>query len=399
MAMKKTARTLGVLLSTAALVVTPTLPFRPTEPGFTVQAATISSLESQLKKKQQEAAAKEAAAKKQAELKAKAEAKIKEVSGQITELQADIQQTQSHIASTGTEIEQRNQEVAFLESELRRVQDQQDVLLRQMYIMRSSMPDSLVLFADEPVSSREKEQAQFSALKKSVATLYLRITAAKLAVEDTRNQLMRKSDELKSLKEQQDEQKKGLASYQQTQAALRANADAAMKKLEADALKARQEAARLEAQISAALSAAIRNSLKGVYGSGPGVGQRVRRGDYVGVQGSTGFSTGDHVHFEVRVNDVPVNPRPYINNGTLSWPLSNFIVTQEYGRTSFSYVYAGGIHTGIDIAGPAGSIVRAPADGTVILNGCPGSCNSGYGRAWAMVLDNGLVVLAAHLRM
>jgi murein DD-endopeptidase MepM/ murein hydrolase activator NlpD len=41
-------------------------------------------------------------------------------------------------------------------------------------------------------------------------------------------------------------------------------------------------------------------------------GQTVARGDSVGLVGQTGTATGNHLHFEVRVNGEPTNPRPYL---------------------------------------------------------------------------------------
>lgn len=41
-------------------------------------------------------------------------------------------------------------------------------------------------------------------------------------------------------------------------------------------------------------------------------GQTVNKGDVVGYEGTTGYSTGPHVHFEVRINGKPNNPLNYI---------------------------------------------------------------------------------------
>jgi murein DD-endopeptidase MepM/ murein hydrolase activator NlpD len=41
-------------------------------------------------------------------------------------------------------------------------------------------------------------------------------------------------------------------------------------------------------------------------------GQTVHRGDTIGYVGLSGRSTGPHLHYEVRINDTPVNPHKYL---------------------------------------------------------------------------------------
>lgn len=43
-----------------------------------------------------------------------------------------------------------------------------------------------------------------------------------------------------------------------------------------------------------------------------GIGKRIERGDIIGYTGTTGYTTGPHLHYEVRVNDRPVNPKDYL---------------------------------------------------------------------------------------
>lgn len=44
-------------------------------------------------------------------------------------------------------------------------------------------------------------------------------------------------------------------------------------------------------------------------------GQRVGKGSIIAWSGSTGNSTGPHVHYETRINDIPVDPQTFGNRG------------------------------------------------------------------------------------
>jgi murein DD-endopeptidase MepM/ murein hydrolase activator NlpD len=76
------------------------------------------------------------------------------------------------------------------------------------------------------------------------------------------------------------------------------------------------------------------HGIKTVYGHLSGFtvlsGQIVRRGQVIGYIGLTGRSTGPHLHYEVRVHNIPVNPHKYLRM-TMRQLASNYVGGSESG--------------------------------------------------------------------
>ncbi len=64
-------------------------------------------------------------------------------------------------------------------------------------------------------------------------------------------------------------------------------------------------------------------------------GQRVTKGDIIGYMGSTGRSTGSHLHYEVRIGGVAVNPKAFIGTGKKAANVSKrLLVSKDVDTTA-----------------------------------------------------------------
>jgi murein DD-endopeptidase MepM/ murein hydrolase activator NlpD len=60
-------------------------------------------------------------------------------------------------------------------------------------------------------------------------------------------------------------------------------------------------------------------------------GQHVHKGDVIGYIGTTGRSTGPHLHYEVRLSGVAVNPIPYMQSDQFSHPAEDSLPAVAFG--------------------------------------------------------------------
>lgn len=119
------------------------------------------------------------------------------------------------------------------------------------------------------------------------------------------------------------------------------------------------------------------NGLATMYGHQSSIsvksGQSVRQGQRIGAVGSTGLSTGNHLHLEVWRGGTPVNPMPYLGGGGMAGPAgSNMMAGVTSDAASGASSGASGLGSAPSLAlGAYGSVNEADAIAAALASGSP----------------------------
>ncbi len=287
--------------------------------------------------------------------------------GQIAAMQAQADALQGQINDVEAKIELINARIDAKKKVL-------DEYIRQQYY-NGDTSDLEMLYSSDNFSQFMDKEQYLQAGQTEVQQLIKEITADRKELDNQKAKL--------------DSDKNALAAQQKNIADLLAKTQGE----EASYQALLNQANAQQAQIISSISAAVGSGGAKNYGF-------VVKGQVIGYEGSTGNSTGPHLHFTVISGGAAVDPNGYLNSGRVSWPLDDFTISQGFGCTSYSFeAYDPScpnlhFHNGIDMSGPYGEPVHAAASGTIVDNGWQ---PYGFGH-YIIINHGGFETLYGHLQ-
>lgn len=300
----------------------------------------------------------------------------------LAQLQLEIDQATKAIELTSLKI----QDLTIKLDEATKELERQKVLLknsvRELYKGRGASSLELLVGADS-FSDYLNSQTYLETLKTG-------ITESAKQVQELKKQIADQKKEQEDLLAQQEVQKQVLADRKEEQRQILEQTRGEQARYEQIVAAKREELAQAERDLRDLLDRLAREAAGGSlvsYGY-------VLAGDRVGSVGSTGFSTGPHLHFAVYDNGNFINPRgngnELINNYVWPVPTRGWgDVSQEFGCVApYSWYITkcsngNSLHSGMDISSWYGEPVIAAADGNIVYRDWLG----GYG--FTVIIDHG----------
>ncbi len=298
------------------------------------------------------------------------------LAGRIAQLDTEIATASKQIELLDLKIQKLKLDIKTTEAELTRQTDILKESVRQLY-KRGNVTTIELLASSDSYAEFIAQQEYLSRLRSAIAESADEVRQLKQQLEDSLKQQT-------ALKEKQAAQKKVLEQKRQEQTKLLEETrgqESLYQNVLADLEQQRKEAEK-----------ALQDSLAAQNFVSLG---HVAAGDYIGKVGTSGFSTGPHLHFAILVGNNFVDP--VAGDGVLAygmqWPLPNSTwsnITQWFGCVAPAGWYLqscnnglNSVHTGLDISGWYGDPIVAARSGEIIFRGWL----NGYGNT--VIVDHG----------
>ncbi len=311
---------------------------------------------------------------------------------QLTELRIqqslnEIQKKEKEIVKLGGDIDDLKGRIVKLSDSIGQQEEILNERLRARYKTKENSP-VVVLFGSDTINQIIQKSEYLRVMEKQDKRLLDQMNKTKSAYGLQKDLFEDKKEKEETLKTQLVAEKASLEQYESDLERQKSEKDSLLQRTQNDEAKFQEQLADAQRELNQILTAVsvLKNQEP----------RDVERGELIGIQGNTGFSSGEHLHFGVyrysSFEDITgwnwyysnhVNPSKklesrdvYWNTGCESsgtrevgegdwdWPIKNPTISQGYGYTCYSNsFYNGNPHPAYDMYGAYGSPVYAVDDG------------------------------------
>lgn len=291
-------------------------------------------------------------------------AEVAVLNSDIDELEAQIKQMEINIEILNEDIEQKKKEIEASEKTIVDLEKESNLRIKNNYMsfrMYGNPDGGSRVLGIENINAFFKDSQYKELIQASTNYLWSEVARLRLELIEKKERLNNSLAEQKKEKELVEIKRNDLAIKKEEVDIKVANYLAQVNLLQSrnNSTRGSIEAFSREEIQKKAQSELLQQQIFNSF-SPSNPGEYVLAGKYIGRQGSTGFSTGPHLHFSVQVNNIYQDPCAYLLGGvcgygnTLQWPLNPVsYYTSPFGNRCFSWngtPYCD-FHSGIDIVG------------------------------------------------